>query len=446
MRVERIRGRGAWVDRVAEVLGARVLRWVGPRGADSRALRDVPQLGGAISLTAQYGDLDAVCLESLVGRRVDLDAYDSKDPANAGAEASIWEAVDAVLDRPSVLLPYRAYHQLIEPRFCRRSTTSVIGMFPGLQDVFDYKPFVESELGARGVAVLPWRYVRRADLESLRAELDNGPIVLRRDRTSGGSGFWVVRCPEELDLAWPEEGPSCLAATGLLHEPVSLNVGGVVWSTTTTLHPASVQLIGVAGLTAREFGYCGNDFAAIGLLDRAVLDDLEDLTLRVADWLRIQGYRGAFGVDALWHEGQVLFMEVNPRFQGSSVGSSMLSTDLDLPCIYLEHLGVFLGFSPPPARRLYEMWSSAPPLGAFTVHHVRPQAALVDVDQFATSFANGPGFRELDLLPSTTTMVDEGGAIARVFANSSITTTGADLNCDWRSQLDLWRQSFLEPA
>lgn len=433
---QKLHGRESYTDAVVTELGNRSLWWIGPRGADAVALADIPQLAGTMSLTAPMRTKPGICLEELTGHRVDLDAYDPVEEKTASVEAPVWNALDDVLDdQPTAVLPYRAYDQLVLPRFIRRTTATMLGAFPPLLRMMEFKPYVEAELGRLGLQVLPWKYVTRSDLGCLAREFEDGAAVFRPAQTSGGHGFFVAQDLNGLIEAWPEDGPDLLATSSLLRDAVSLNVSGVVWSSTTTLHPASIQLIGVPGLTSRQFGYCGSDFAAVGDLGLDVLDDLDLMARQVGDWLRGHGYRGAFGMDALWHDGRLHFVEVNPRFQGSTVASAMLSAALDLPCTYLEHLGVFLGLVPPASRRLRDMWSDAPPLSTFTMHNVdgvatRPHPGL------AAAFHDHPSRRAIDLLPDPATGVAPGGALARVFVDASVTTDGADIDPTWRSRLD----------
>lgn len=434
-------GRNSWADAVVGELGNRALWWIGSRGCDAGALANIPQLAGTMSLTAPMHGRPAICLEDATGHRVDLDAYDPAEESTASAEVSLWSALDDVLHQPTALLPYRGYDQLVLPRFSRRPATTMLGAFPPLLRMLEFKPYVETELGRLGLRVLPWRYVARSDLGLLARELENGAAVFRPAQTSGGHGFFVAHDLNGLIDAWPEDGPELLATSSLLSDAVSLNVSGVVWPSTTTLHPASIQLIGVPGLTSRQFGYCGSDFAAVGDLGLDVLDDFELMAHQVGDWLRSHRYRGVFGMDALWHDGRLYFVEVNPRFQGSTTASAMVSAALDLPCAYLEHLGVFLGLNPPARRRLRDMWSDAPPLSTLTIHNVevvpcRGASGLV------AALNDHPSPLGVDLLPEPTTVVAPGGALARVFVDASVTSDGADLDETWRSRLDRWNDSM----
>ena len=136
------------------------------------------------------------------------------------------------------------------------------------------------------------------------------------------------------------------------------------------LHPGSVQLIGIRGATTREFGYCGNDFAAFALLDQQLIEEVDDATRRIGRWLGADGYRGAFGVDFMWSGGTLYFAEINPRMQGSTAVSTALATGLGLPDVVLDHLAATLELRPTASLSLSDWARELPPSAHLVVHNV----------------------------------------------------------------------------
>lgn len=172
--------------------------------------------------------------------------------------------------------------------------------------------------------------------------------MVRPSRTSGGTGLERIDDAHGLRHYLSTHPATYVGVAPYISDALPVNVGAVVWQDGLTLHPASVQLIGIPGLTARAFGYCGNDFGAVGTLARHQLDAIEDAVMKIGGWLRRYGYRGAFGVDFLMPEnGAPLFMEVNPRFQGSTHASSQMSVEMSESCVMLDHVAAFLGMAAP---------------------------------------------------------------------------------------------------
>ncbi|HEY6219672.1 MAG TPA: ATP-grasp domain-containing protein [Gemmatimonadaceae bacterium] len=215
---------------------------------------------------------------------------------------------------------------------------------------------MESQLAAAGVPCLPWRYYADEDLVLLREAAETGPLVLRSNRSDGGAGLSLIHDPSQLRDSWPAHRDGFLAAAPFLAPNLPLNVNACVFpGGEVSMHPASVQLIGIEGCTGRRFGYCGNDFTAVAALSDKQMDELETLVRQVGQWLAAEGYLGAFGIDAMLYGEEILFIELNPRFQGSSAMAAAIVRELDRPDLFLDHLSAFLGLPPPKSIQLREL-------------------------------------------------------------------------------------------
>ena len=192
-----------------------------------------------------------------------------------------------------------------------------------------------------------------------------------------------------------------------------LNVGATVWPETVTVHHPSVQLVGIPQLVTRPFGYCGNDFGLMKDTEPAIVDEVESITIRVGEWLRSQGYLGTFGVDFLVHDGQVLFSEVNPWFQGSTHASCRLSIEEDRACLMLEHL----------ASRLVAESST---LAHVVFHSVAREPITISARRAAEAFPRHDTL-SLELWPAPETTVMPGAAVTRWTTRQRVTSTGFDL-------------------
>ena len=327
------------------------------------------------------------CLETLCQRRVDADHYHT-DLDGSKENQELHRRLLQACEAPSVLVTYRPTAALASIYFSRAQSVEYLGLFHERQDVFDHKPWVESELRREGIPVMPWRYVSNEDLELVANSLTQGTQVLRFNRSGGGAGLRIIRDLSELRESWPIRGLSFLAIAPYLESSVPLNIHGCVFRDgKITLHAPSLQLIGISCCRGRPFGYCGNDFARVRDLDRKALDSLELITIRTGQWLHRMGYIGAFGIDAILHEDQVYLTEINPRFQGSSTLASQLAAQMDLPDIWCDHIASFLGLEAPPqihVRDLAQEQQAVAHVIAFnrmsSVVKRRPQEQLNDLE------------------------------------------------------------------
>ncbi|HEU0012667.1 MAG TPA: ATP-grasp domain-containing protein [Longimicrobium sp.] len=402
------------------------MAWFGTRGTDSASLLAFPEFYATFSQTAPLSAVSVPgewCLETMTGRRVDLDTYDIDEDTSTAARELRRQLLE-VLRTPAVVVPYRPSRLLSSACFLAADTVEYLGQFIDAQVALEHKPWVESELRRAGVPVVEWTYYTPDDLSRLRDRLDlaRTPLVVRRNRSAGGVGFGVAHNRDELALNVAEvEGEEFVAAAPYLHPNLPLNVGACVFADgTTTVHGASVQLIGVPGCTTRPFGYCGNDFGTIRDLGRGELEELDGITRRVGAWMAARGYRGAFGIDALAHDGRIVLMEVNPRFQGSSALAATLAYDAGLPDLFLEHMAAYLGLPPGPALSLRE-WVAEQPCKAQVICHNLARAP----EPVAAAYA--PDGARCAMLPAPGVEVDPDAVLCKLVVDGRATDDGFTL-------------------
>lgn len=433
--------RGELLRLISRELGSRRLVWFGTRGEDVESVADVPQFEAAFSLIAAYTkrpSIQSLALEDIANRRVDLDTYDIDDHLRSAEVGELRAVLLRTLARSSALFTYRPTTFLSGVAFARQDRCRYLGLFKGHQAAFEHKPWLESSIAELGVPHVPWTYISDMDQLDALPLMAEGPVMLRRSRTTGGVGLVKVDEHDRLLELWPEEEEAYVSVAPFIDGAIPVNVGAVAWRDGMTIHHASVQLIGIPGCTNRPFGYCGNDFGAVGSLGANVLDAIERLVGLIAGWLRRLGYRGAFGADFLVKDGVPLFIEVNPRFQGSTHASAQLSVEDGESCLLLEHLAAMLNMDAPPSRRLRDLVPAGTGLAHLVVHKTRAEPHTVDPGLLVSIARSMPGFCRADVLTHTRIVTDRGGTLARITARDRMTYEGFDLSERWRSVVDRW--------
>lgn len=414
---------------VSAAIGDRNLVWFGIRGEDAVPLAAVPQFRSCYSLTARAPILsleENEALEVVRGQRVDLDTHDIDEDFSPDVLA-MRRSLLATLAHPSVVLPYRPTRFLSSLHFANLDTCIHAGMFHELQRVFDHKPYVEVELRAHGVPTLPWTYVADENRFGVVRQLERGPVVLRASRSTGGVGIVLLREADHVDPDWPRRRESLVSVAPYFADAIPLNATGCVFPDgTITIHPVSVQLVGVAVATSRRyFGYCGNDFGAARRLDRTVLDAVDGVIQGVGRWLHSMVYCGVFGVDLLADGDRVMLTEVNPRFQGSSMLSAEVAARLGEPDLYLDHLAAFLGVRPPARRRTIADWAAdQPDIAQIVCHNL--QDAPVEYEPTDEGLELG----RIDLLPPEGVAVLPSAVTGRLVFFRSVTDSGLQIDGD----------------
>ena len=420
----------ARVDAVAAVraaLDGRELVWFGTRGDDIEAVADLPELVAAYSVIGAYRrrtTIESLAFEDIVGRRVDLDAHDIDDELTTDRIAPLRRAILNRLSSRSAILTYRPSTFVSSIYFARRDRSRYLGMFKDHQNAFEHKPWVETSVRDLGIPSIPWTYIADEEQLELVGRLATGSLMLRRSHSSGGTGLHRVESQAELLAAWPRQREEFVSVAPFLDGGLPVNVGGVVWADGgVTLHPASVQLIGIPELVARPFGYCGNDFGTFARLDSAVIEQIDKSTRRVGAWLAVNGYRGAYGVDFLVVGGTPLFTEVNPRFQGSTHLSAKLAVDADAPCIILDHLAAFLGLPTPKSTSL-RTWAEVLPTASHLVAHRVGHDEHVDPVHLVAALTSDVGIQRTDVACEAGVALDPNATVVRLTLGRSVTDDG----------------------
>lgn len=435
--------RSELVRSITERLGNRQLVWFGTRGDDVESAAEIEQLSCAISLINTYRRRSTVAglsLEDLSGVRVDLDVFDLDEHPRADAVGELRQAVLRALSKPSVVFTYRPTAFLSAVTFARREHTTYLGMFAGQQQAFEHKPWVETAVAHLGLPRIPWKYVADSDRVEVLSQLRHGPLVLRRSRTTGGVGLTRLDDADQLESLWPDEDEAFVSVAPFLTDTIPVNVSGVVWRDGITVHPASVQLIGINSCTTREFGYCGNDFVAAAALGRRIIDEVERSVVSVGEWLRRQGYVGAFGMDFLVAEGVPLFTEVNPRFQGSTHLSSEISVELGLGCLLIEHLAAYLGLDRPSTPPLWEITTSAPKRAHIVVHSTCDADQSIDPGSLVDAVSVAGNLVRADVLTNPDLRTSPGSTVARLTLDRQVTERGFDLAAELAEAIDVAQQ------
>lgn len=420
------------IRKISRRLEQKSLVFFGTRGDDIAALKDLPELHAAYSFISAYDQQSRVsgrAIEDISGIRVDLDAYDIDTDADTHSLREFRARLLTELASPSVVFTYRPSRFLSSICFSRSASCDYLGMFKDHQWAFEHKPWVEESVGRLGIPRVEWRFVADEDRHFVLPMLDKGPIVLRRSHSSGGRGLALARDEAEVELNWPNEQEAFVSVAPYIESSVPVNVGAVIWDRDVTVHYPSVQLIGIPELTSIPFGFCGSDFSAALRLSPGTIDEIEQSTRRIGSWMQDHGYRGAFGVDFLVKDERALFMEVNPRFQGSTNLSCAISYEMAESCLMTDHLAALLHLAPPAQPDpLSERMRRCPPMAQFVQHLSPPSRSAVSGYAYTAAMRRTPGFVQGDVLASERHFVQGGATVARITFSKEVTESGYALH------------------
>ena len=140
-------------------------------------------------------------------------------------------------------------------------------------------------------------------------------FILQLNHSSGGKGTWKMNSENEdkLHLEIPTNEP--LLVSPYYADTISANCHMVIGETESILFPTSVQFINVRN---DKMIYSGGDFATGREVDAEHWDKLYSFKSTIAKLMSDAGFRGVCGLDYLIYGDEVMLIEINPRYQGST--------------------------------------------------------------------------------------------------------------------------------
>lgn len=141
-------------------------------------------------------------------------------------------------------------------------------------------------------------------------------FVVQYDSSCSGSGTWLLSEETSCEIEEKIAAESAYIVSPYYSKSVSVNVHVVIFNDNICILPPSVQII---ILNNNSFCYNGADFIAYNTLSEAIKNEVTECASTVGKKLQEIGYRGVCGVDLLIYSGEVFFMEINPRFQASTM-------------------------------------------------------------------------------------------------------------------------------
>lgn len=209
-----------------------------------------------------------------------------------------------------------------------------------VNNLLDSKVFVRQWLSAY-CNVLPYTITTIADsqYERLVARF-NGleDILIQNDRGRGGYGTWIVHCDEDYQAFLQSNmargsGFHMMMATPFLEKSKHISQQIIIFDSNILLLQPSIEILEYDG---QRIKYRGGDFGAYAddFLRTSFDKILRERTERIGEAIQRTGYRGIAGIDYLLDADNMYFVEINPRFLGSSPFLSRSLVANGLPSLY----------------------------------------------------------------------------------------------------------------
>lgn len=206
-------------------------------------------------------------------------------------------------------------------------------------DILDNK-FKCKEWLCNDVPTLPQQFVCGKKLIELGEQLfkDGQEYVVQCEYSCGGSGTWFYtqgNCKRI--LKYIDKDKKYSFATYIKNN-IPVNIHIVVYKNDVLIFPGSVQLI---SLKSDFFEYTGADFIAFRSLPQSIRNKIKEYSQIIGKRLQHSGFRGVFGIDYIATSSEIYFMEINPRFQSSTVLLNKALKEFNYPDMQHLHIDAF---------------------------------------------------------------------------------------------------------
>ena len=190
------------------------------------------------------------------------------------------------------------------------------------------------------VKIVPFVSFQGTNIPDFVSEADK--IILQESISSGGNGTFLLSPRECSSLLQQSKSSTSFIVSPYLEDSIPINVHLVVFDDGCIVFPVSHQII---FHEETKFKFMGADFHTN--FSSEIYKRIIDNSYKIGNRLKDFGYRGVCGIDYLIHNNEVLFLEVNPRFQASTFLLNELLQKENYPSIQGLNILAFNGGKKP---------------------------------------------------------------------------------------------------
>lgn len=290
--------------------------WVGPRQSD---IEDITGLfAGSITI---YGDNN--------GRNISYCKDNSRinhNNDNSSCEIFFQKTLESILqqDKQAKFLFYNQKHAYRYGEAVLKNSICVNDNH--LLELLDDKARCRYLL-SNIIDVIPHVTIKGKDCNYLkfRQLFSHQEFILQKINSSGGDGTYHITSDLDCHKIGECDFYSEYILSPYYKNGLSLNIHIVISANEVTILPASLQIICEI---QSQMLYSGADFICYQSLSDDIKDCVAMKSEQIGYFLQKRGYRGVLGIDYMYFENELYFMELNARFQASSelINKALIAT------------------------------------------------------------------------------------------------------------------------
>lgn len=184
--------------------------------------------------------------------------------------------------------------------------------------------------------VVPFVEVQGNLAPSVTFDVSNDKVILQRVISSGGYGTKLMSKEKCIEYINNQNVIDQFIMSPYISDAIPINVHIMIFDDQCIVFPPSLQILQESD---DHFIYIGADYNT-SFTEHAYLQII-DSAQKLADGLRVEGYRGVCGIDYLLKDEIPYFLETNGRFQASTFLLNNLLTTEGYPSIHEMNLKAF---------------------------------------------------------------------------------------------------------
>ncbi len=153
-------------------------------------------------------------------------------------------------------------------------------------------------------------------------------FVVQKSSASGGEGTLILSLNNYEDVEQRFEKDELYLVSGYEEKNIPLNIHAIIYEDDILLFPPSIQIM---QFHENKLLYQGADFEAVNQIDEDYVAEFIGYMKSICKQLQREGYRGVTGVDGMVVDGHAYVLEMNNRFQGSTLLLNLALQDEKMP-------------------------------------------------------------------------------------------------------------------
>ncbi len=209
-------------------------------------------------------------------------------------------------------------------------------------------------LASEYIPIVPFERMIGHDLSvtpSMNAKSDTAKYIIQENISSGGEGTYIISNTDKVTFISDEE---VYLISPYYENNIPININFIIFDNDIVIFPPSVQVINQLN---GKMLFMGTDYHFQNYSSYIDKDIILNNTRKLASALKDMGYRGIGGFDYIFTNGQLLFLECNPRFQASTY---LLNFVLEKENLLSVHELNYMAFAHHPAPK-YDFYSMEVP-------------------------------------------------------------------------------------